>query len=173
MLDRFEAGFNRLTLVLASCVALSIGFFAVSIPLDLLIRSLQWGNLPWLYEGIEYLLYMGVFLGAPRVLQQRGHVRVDIVITLLPPPVAARLEQALDAAGAIICGLLCYYGVRVTISDYIEDSLPDRLFALPDWWMMAVFSIACLMLVIEFLLRLRRASGVVSEETTATSESGF
>ncbi len=172
-LERFEAGFDRSLVFLASLVAASIGLFAVLIPLDLLIRSLGWGNMWWLYEGIEYALYVGVFLAAPWVLRQGGHVRVDVLISNLPAPVAARMEQALDVIGAVICGALGYYGVRVMIADYIENSLPDKLLIIPNWWMMAVFSSACLMLVIEFLLRVRRARDTLEQEEAAKAEAGF
>ena len=172
-LDRFEAGFDRSLVFFASLVAASIGLFAVLIPLDLLIRSLGWGNMWWLYEGIEYTLYVGVFLAAPWVLRQGAHVRVDVLISNLPAPVAARMEQVLDVIGAVICGVLGYYGVRITIADYIENSLPDKLLIIPNWWMMAVFSVACLMLVIEFLLRVRRARDTLSQEEAAKTEAGF
>lgn len=172
-LDRFEAGFDRTLVFLASLVATSIGLFAVLIPLDLLIRSLGWGNMWWLYEGIEYVLYVGVFLAAPWVLRQGAHVRVDVLISNLPAPIAARLEQALDVIGAIISGTLCYYGVRITITDYVEDSLPDKLLAVPNWWMMAIYSVGCLMLVIEFLLRTRHTGDSLAQEEVAKTEAGF
>ncbi|MBT3536110.1 MAG: TRAP transporter small permease [Rhodospirillaceae bacterium] len=168
-LDRFETSYNRLNLFLAGVVAASIASFAVLIPFDLALRRLGWGNLPWLYEGIEYALYMGVFLAAPWVLQQGAHVRVNVVDTALPPAVAARLEWILNGVGAVICGALAYYGVRSTITDYVDEALPDKLLAFPDWWMMAVFSIACLMLVISFLLRMRHSG----EPTQADDGAGF
>lgn len=173
MLDRFETGYNRLTHFLASLVAVSIALFAILIPFDLLIRRLGWGNLPWLYEGIEYALYAGVFLGAPWVLQQRAHVRVDIIATALPEGVAARLEQGLNAVGAIISGALCYYGVGATITDFIEDSKPDKLLVIADWWMMGIFSVACLMLVIGFLLRLRHRGDATAGDDPAVVKARY
>ncbi len=88
----------------------------------------------------------------------------------LPKPLAARLEQALDAGGALICAGLCYYGTRATITAFVEDSKPDKLLVIADWWMMLVFATACLMLVIGFLLRLRRAS---EEDRPTVSEARF
>ena len=127
----------------------------------------------WLYEGIEYSLYVGVFLAAPWVLRQGAHVRVDVLISNLPAPAAARMEQVLDVFCAVICGVLGYYGVRITITDYIENALPDKLLIIPSWWMMAVFSVACAMLVIEFLLRVRRARESLDQEELAKTEAGF
>ncbi len=166
-LDRFEAWYSRLNLFLAGLVAASIASFAVLIPFDLALRRLGWGNLPWLYEGIEYALYMGVFLAAPWVLQQGAHVRVNVVDTALPPSIAARLDWAMNGVGAMICAALLYYGVRSTITDYVDEALPDKLLVIADWWMMLVFSIGCLMLVISFLLRMRHPSELLSPDDSA------
>jgi TRAP-type C4-dicarboxylate transport system permease small subunit len=172
-LDRFEAGFDRVMVFLASLAAASIGLFAILIPLDLLLRILGWGNMWWLYEGIEYTLYVGVFIAAPWVLRQGAHVRVDVLVSNLPRAVAARMEQALNVAGAVISGALCYYGALIMVADIAENSIPDKLLIIPNAWMMAVFSLAFLMLVIEFLLRIRRAGEALDQEETAKTEAGF
>ncbi len=173
MLERFEAGFGRLVLGLAALVAISIAAFAILIPLDLLIRNLGWGNMPWLYEGVEYALYVGVFLGAPWVLHERQHVRVDVVVSALPSRLASRLEQAMDAAGAAICAALAYYGIRATVTDFVQGSVPDKLLVIADWWMMLVFAFAFVLLLIEFVLRLRRARIAAAGEAAKGSEAGF
>lgn len=170
ILDRFEAGFERLMIFFASLVAISIALFAILIPLDLFIRSVGLGNMWWLYEGIEYVLYAGIFLGAPWVLREGAHIRVDVLVATLPKKLSARLEQALDVFGAVICAVLTFYGVRSMIEDYVENSLPDKLLVVPDWWLMLIFSFAFAMLVVEFLLRLRRAHGEEEAETPGSSE---
>ncbi len=169
-LDRFEAGFDRLMVFFASLVAVSIALFAILIPFDLFIRSVGWGSMWWLYEGIEYALYAGIFLGAPWVLKEGAHVRVDVLVATLPKKISARLEQALDLVGAAICAALTYYAVRSMIADYLEDSLPDKVLVIDDWILMLVFSVAFTMLTIEFLLRLRRVHG---EPDAENPEAGF
>jgi hypothetical protein len=64
--DTFEAGLGRLTRFLAVLVAISIGLITVLIPLNLLLVKTQLGGLWWLYEAVEYALYVGVFIGARR-----------------------------------------------------------------------------------------------------------
>lgn len=170
MIDRFEAGFKRLNEYLAALVALSIGAFAILIPLDLLMRNAGWGNMPWLYEGIEYALYFGVFLGATWVLQHNAHVRVDVVTSALRPKTAQALETLVDLFGAVLCGVLCYYGTRAAIQDYIDMNIPEKDLKLPSWYLMAAFAATFLFLAVEFLLRARRAILGREEEK---SETGF
>ncbi len=170
ILDLFEAGFEQVNRFIAALVALSIGVFALLIPIDLFLRKLGWGNLPWLHEGAEYALYVGVFLSAAWVLNKGAHVRVDIVIAALPGPVALRLEKLLDIGGALLCAAMCYCGLAGMISEFDLGTLPDKDLRIPNWYMMLVFAASFALLAIEFLLRYRRA-GKAGE--IASSEAGF
>jgi TRAP-type C4-dicarboxylate transport system permease small subunit len=157
ILDRLESWFTAFNTFVAALVAMSIGAFALLIPFDLVLRKLKWGNLPWLGEGIEYALYLGVFLSAAWVLQKGAHVRVDIIVAALPKHMAMRLEKALDLFGAILCAVLCYYGITAAIIEYVDRTLPDKDLRIDNWYMMAAFALSFAMLAVEFLFRIRRA----------------
>jgi TRAP-type C4-dicarboxylate transport system permease small subunit len=172
-LDRFERGFIVLSKFFAGLVALSIGLIALLIPLDLLIRSLEWGNMPWLHEGIEYTLYAGVFLGAPWVLQQGAHVKVDILIEYLPKKISQRIEIIIDLIGFFICLLLCYYSLIGSIDAFIDQATPDKLLKIANWKMIFIFTISFLMLAFEFLLRIRRAKKSRETQQTMPKDVGF
>jgi TRAP-type transport system small permease protein len=165
--ESFEAGFKRLTLFLAALVALSIGLIAILIPLNLFLIKFQLGSMWWLYEAVEYALFVGVFIGAPWVLQKGAHVRVDVVLSALPRLQAVRLERIIDVAGGALCLVLCYYGVRATVIEFQAGTLPDKDLRIANWSMTAVFAFSFLALAIEFLFRFRRASDIVAEEKAA------
>ena len=167
-IDRFEVGFDRLLTFLAALVAISIALIAVGIPLNLLLVKMQWGSIWWMYEAVEYALYVGVFIGAPWVLRQGAHVRVDVVTAALPSNLSVWLEQALDVAGALLSLLLCFYGLRAAISEFEDGTLPDKDLRIANWYMLAVFALSFLLLAIEFLLRMRRAG-----DEAGSSKAGF
>ncbi len=172
-LDQFEAAFNKLTLLLAASVAMSIGLIAVLIPLNLFLLKTHLGSIWWLFEGVEYALYFGVFLGAPRVLQQGAHVRVDIVISALPKPAAARLDRILDGAGFALCMLLCFYGLRAVLSEYQDGTMPDKDLRIANWIVLSGFAGSFLLLAIEFLLRMRPERVLTAGKEAAVGETGF
>lgn len=172
-LDLFETGFNRLLLVLAALVAASIGSIAVLIPLNLFLLKFQLGNIWWLYEAVEYALYVGVFIGAPWVLQQGAHVRVDVLTASLPEDLSLRLERFLDVAAATICIVLCVYGARSAISEFHDGTLPDKDLRIETGYMMLVFSGSFILLAIEFLLRLRGVRVDRPDEKSPSADSGF
>jgi len=172
-LDRFEAGFNRAMLFLAWLVAASIGLIAVLIPLNLFLVKFHIGSLWWLYEAVEYALFFGVFLGAPWVLRQGAHVRVDVFAAALPRRAAARLEQIVDLAGATLCGFLSVYSTRAAISEFQDGTYPDKDLRIQTWYIVAVLALSFALLTIEFLLRLRRARRVAQTEAAAARQTGF
>jgi TRAP-type C4-dicarboxylate transport system permease small subunit len=164
-LDTVERGFSGFLGALIGVVALSIGLIAFAIPLNLLLVKMHWGNLWWLHEAIEYALYVGVFIGAPWVLQQGAHVRVDILLSNLPKKAAVWLERFVDVSGLGLCLALCYYGIRMCISEFQDGTLPDKDLRIPTGYMMMVFASSFFLLGVEFALRLRRrAQGTLSEQ---------
>jgi TRAP-type C4-dicarboxylate transport system permease small subunit len=158
---------------LATLVAASIGLFAVLIPLNLFLIKFQLGSIWWLYESVEYALYFGVFIGAPWVLQQGAHVRVDVLTSALPKAAAARVEQAIDIVATVLCAVLCFYGARITISEFEDGTLPDKDLRIETGYMMAIFTLSFVLLGIEFLLRLRRAREIVDKDEGAAAGSGL
>lgn len=173
IIDTIEAGYNRFLRFLISLVAISIGLFAVLIPINLLLIKQQWGALWWLNESIEYALYVGVFIGAPWVLQQGAHVRVDVFISLLPRRAAVQMERLLDLIGAALCCVLCFYGTRAAMMEFVDGTLPDKDLRIANWYMMAFFALSFFLLALEFLFRLRRARAIVDEEAANTTKAAF
>lgn len=172
LIDQFEAAFERLLSLIAGLVAISIALIAIGIPLNLLLIKMQWGSIWWMYEAVEYALYVGVFIAAPWVLRQGAHVRIDVVTANLPHALAVRLEQALDGFGAALCIVLCVYGVRAAVWEFQDGTLPDKDLRIANWYMLAVFAAAFALLAVEFLLRMRRAAALLESETGA-SKAGF
>jgi len=172
-LDTVESVFNGFIRFLISLVAASIGLFAILIPFNLLIVKTQLGALWWLNEAIEYALYVGVFIGAPWVLQQGAHVRVDVLVTALPDKLAVQMERFLNLAGAAICIVLGVYGFRGGLLEFTFGTLPDKVLRIPNWYMLAVFSGSFFLLALEFLFRVRRAGAIVEEETEPPTKAAF
>ena len=172
-LDKFETHFIRLTHFFAALVAISIGLFAIFIPLNLFIIKAQIGSIWWLNGSIEYALYFGVFAGAPWVLQQGAHVRVDIVTASLPPSAATKLDTIINLFGAALCILLCVYGVRAGINEFINETMPDKDLRVANWVVVSFFAFSLAMLTTEFLLRLRKNRVLKIGDDEHASDAGF
>ena len=128
MLDLFESGFNRLAVFLAAIVALSIAAIAVMIPLNLVLVKTGSTGIWWLFEGVEYALYFGLFLGAPWVLQQNAHVKVDLLLAALSGG-TAKLNICNAGGFALYLTTLPARGVV----EYEDGTLPDKDVQIYNW----------------------------------------
>ena len=155
-LDTFEFYFFKLTAFFAALVAISIGLMALLIPLNLFIIKAHIGSMWWLNGAIEYALFFGVFAGAPWVLQQGAHVRVDVLTSSLSHEAGLVLDNIINLIGACLCVVLCFYGTRAGITEFIDQTLPDKDLRIPNWIIVVFFAFSFLMLTIEFLLRFRK-----------------
>ena len=172
-LDTFEYFFLKLTVLFAALVAVSIGLMALLIPLNLIIIKAHIGSMWWLNGAIEYALFFGVFAGAPWVLQQGAHVRVDVLTSSLSKDAALILDDIINLIGAFICIILCFYGTRAGITEFIDQTLPDKDLRVPNWIVVAFFAFSFLMLAIEFLLRFRKTRLLTVGVDKIKAEVGF
>lgn len=146
---------------LAYGVGVAFGIGTALIALDVALRNLAGTGFPWLIDAIEYGLFAGTFLAAPWVLREGAHVRVDIVVTTLPPRSAHFLETFADLIGLAVCVILLWYGVKVTLTALALGSMVLKSIIFPEWWALAVVPLSSLLLAVEFVLRLYRAHDAV------------
>ncbi len=151
---------ERLITILGNLVGLIIAAVAILISLEVFMRNTGLGGIDWLNEAIEYSFYVGTFAAAPWALHQGAHVRVDLVLNLLPKRAAVAVEKLADAVGAGICLVLVYYGIQSVLHAYVSNSIQYKTLAVPEWPLFAVVPICALLLAVEFVARFARAAQV-------------
>jgi TRAP-type transport system small permease protein len=144
--------------------ALLLGVLALLVPADVVARNLGWGTLPWILEVSEYCLPLATFLVAPWLLSRSEHVRVDVLVTLLPRRVARVLDVLADAAGLAVCAVFVVYGIRAVTGSAQQGALVIKSVVFPEWWLFAPVPVSFAFLAVEFLRRLavrepRRGAG--------------
>ena len=151
--------FDRLIDLLAFFACVLICLLTGSVALDVILRALDMGSMPWALEGSEYMLYGVTFFGAPWVLRSGGHVSVDVLLQQMPARVARFFELVADIAGIVVSLFLVYYGIKVTVVSYNEHVVIYRTLVFPEWWILWVMPLTALCLVGEFIRRLARSLG--------------
>jgi len=143
--------------VLTACgflVGLTIVIIAVLISLDVLLRNLELYSSGALLELTEYALFITTFVGAPWVLWQGSHVRVDLVLTVVSAAVARALELVADAAGLFFSAVMGWHGFSVALVSFQRGDLIVKELVVPEWTLMVFVPLSCLLLVIEFARRM-------------------
>lgn len=151
---------------------LLIGLFAVAIATDLFMRLLRVGNLPGMQEIIEYTLYFAIFLCAPWLLRTGAHVRVDLVLSSVPKPVARGMEVMLDLIGILMCLTLGYYAASSAIDAYFSNSYERKWFTVSNAFLRSFLIVSFTFLTLEFIYRLLRLPDP-EKEARAGSQGGF
>lgn len=168
------AFYEKLLDLTGTLVGLLIALMAAMISLEVLMRNIGMGGISWLNETIEFGLYAITFAAAPWALHQGAHIRVDLVLTILPRTLAVAVEIIADLVGVAICLALFYYGVEAVIDAWVDNTIQYKNLAWPEWALFAVVPVFIILMAAEFLARALRAlrSGRLTEPEAATTE-GF
>ena len=96
----------------------------------------------------EYVLLYSTALAAPWLLRTNEHVAMVIVTMALPRGARKILERTMALVGAIVCLIVCWYALKVTIS---VQGLEIRSFEMPRWMVYAPLPVGFFLLALEFL----------------------
>jgi TRAP-type C4-dicarboxylate transport system permease small subunit len=157
-MERWSRRYGRVldALLLAACFLLLA--MTVMIGIDVASRNLGGGGVAVANELSEYILYLMTLLAAPWLLRQGQHIRVDIILRVLPARVGWLLEWLGDIVGFLCCLYFVWYGVGVTVASHAAGAVSIKTLVTPEWWMLAPLPVSFLLLAIEFIFRMHRLS---------------
>jgi TRAP-type C4-dicarboxylate transport system permease small subunit len=162
--------FGRLLDALAVIAARLLFAMVVIVPGDIILRNLTRSGLHWANEVSEYALYVMTLLAAPWLLRRGQHIRLDLLLTIVPPRIAWSMEVAGDSLGLIVSLVLTRYGFAMAYDSLRLGSITIKNLVFPEWWLLAPLPITFLLLAIEFVFRLHRLiSGDRARRIEATS----
>ena len=156
VMERLSGWYGRLLdgLMLVACLLL-LGM-AVMIGADVVSRNIGAGGVAVSNELSEDILYLMTLLAAPWLLRQGQHIRVDIILRVLPTRVAWMLEWLGDIIGLFCCCYFVWYGTLVTVASYSAGSIIIKTLITPEWWTLAPLPVGFVLLGIEFIFRMHR-----------------
>ena len=102
---------------------------------DVILRNLGLQGIPWSNEVSEDILYLVTLMTGPWLLRQGRHIRVDIVLKVLPPRRAWQLEWVGDLLGLACCLYFVWYGAKATIASYLTAAVSIKTLVMPEWWL--------------------------------------
>jgi TRAP-type C4-dicarboxylate transport system permease small subunit len=145
-------------------------FMTVMIGADVLLRNIDAGGIPPSNELSEDILYLITLLAAPGLLRRGQHIRVDIVLQVLPHPIGWLLEWVGDVVGLICCLIFVWYGADVAAASFFDGSVSSRRWCC-EWWLLAPMPLAFALLALEFGFRIPTGAGRTAAARDAVSAS--
>ena len=150
---RFLAG-----LALTGCAVLLLTMLVICT--DVLLRNVRivpgMLGVPWANEVTEYALYLITVLTAPWLLRQGQHIRIDVLLRVIPRRLAWYCEWAVDLIALACCVTIAFYGVKAVLSSHAIGGTIVKVLSLPEWWLLAPLPAAFALLAIEVLFRMQR-----------------
>jgi TRAP-type C4-dicarboxylate transport system permease small subunit len=160
VIDRLSGAYGRLLagLALAGC-AILLGMMLI-IVIDVGLRNLAISGLPrglaWSNEISELMLYLITMCVSPWLLRQGQHIRVDIVLRVIPPGIAWYLEWVGDLICLACCVVFAWVGTQAAWSSYASGAVNIKTLVTPEWWALAPLPFVFVLLAIEMIFRMLR-----------------
>ena len=87
----------------------------------------------WQTEAVTYLMIAATMLGLPYVQHLKGHVNVDLLPMLLPPPVRKVLVALTLIATAAVAATMAWYGYELFHISFQRNWKSDTVWGVPLW----------------------------------------
>lgn len=151
-----DALFDRLLNALAWIAAAILAAATLAVGLDVLVRVTRLGSWPWVTEATEYGMMIATFLGAPWVLRESAHVKIDFVLERMNPRLRRFADWAANLIGLVICAVVLGFGTLALLRSFRAGSKIFQQFTIPEWWTLAFLPLCFVLLTIELIRRLAR-----------------
>src|SRR5262245_48855674 len=169
IMTKLSALFGRLFDAFAALAALILLAMVLAVTADIALRNLTRGGFVWANEVSEYALYLITLLTAPWLLRRGQHIRLDLILAMLPARMVWMVEAAADAIGFVVCLVLVRYGAVMTYDSWRTGSITIKNLVFAEWWLLAPLPVAFALLAIEFVFRFHRVLGERARRLEATS----
>jgi TRAP-type C4-dicarboxylate transport system permease small subunit len=171
-MTRLSALLGRLFDLFATAAAVTLLAMVALVTADIVLRNTLGTGFAWSNEVTEYALYLITLLTAPWLLRRGQHVRIDMMLVIVPPRVAWICEAAADIIGLAASLVLVWYGTVMTVQSARLGSLTIKNLVFPEWWLLAPLPVCFALLAVEFIFRFHRLMGAPRERRVeATSVS--
>jgi len=158
MTTKFGAIFDRTLDVFFVLAGILLGFATLSVAVAIVSRyffATPWG---WVTEICEYILLFIAFLIGAWVLKHEEHVKMDLIVNLLPVKVQNILHTITSLISAGVCLTIAFFAGRVTWGLYTTKAFTYTILELPKFIFTSVIVIGAGLLFVQFL---RRAYGFI------------
>ena len=141
-----------LLIILASALLV---FMMCAVCYDVIARYFFNSPTTWVGEISGIILLFLPFLIGGWVLKKDGHVKMDLLLDMMPPRTQIVLRIITSFMALLTCLILCYYGIRISWQLYENNYFTDTYLRLPKGPLIAVIPLGFLLLLVQFVRKIR------------------
>ncbi|WP_428929285.1 TRAP transporter small permease [Marinibacterium sp. SX1] len=139
---------SRLLFLLACLLVAAI---VCVVTYDVVSRNLGLTTIVWAVNSVEYAMLHITFLCFPWLVRTRGHVCVEIALTMMP----AGLRRAWEAMLMVLAAAICFYMAwrsGLSLADTLASGAYEvRSFDMPMWLLYSTMPVGFLVGGLQFL----------------------
>ena len=128
-------------------------FMGASVVFEVVMRYFVNRPTRWVVEFSEYMLLSMAFLAGGWVLRSEGHVKIDVLVEVLPPRVQTILHRTTSWVGALVTGLFFGFSAAFTWETWQSGEVLFRAVHVPKWMVLLVIPVGLLLLTLQFVRR--------------------
>ncbi len=155
ILRKVDRIYDRSEAVLAIVAGALLIFLGLATVYEVIMRYFLNSPTIWTVEISRFTLVYITFLGAAWVLKQEGHVKVDIVLNQLNPRTQSLLNVITSVISAIVCLIVTWYAVKVTVDSFQIGYRMDTVLRTPQYIVLAIIPVGTFFFFVRFLKRAR------------------
>ena len=152
-LTKAAGAFDRVLDIAAILAAALIVFQMLSVSIQVIVRYFVGLSPTWVIDVSAIMLLYMTFLAAAWVLRIDGHVRMDLVVSLLKPKHQSFLNAFTSIVGTLICATVFWYSSKCTWLNYQSGYLTATFLETPKWIILGIIPVGSFLLIIQFLRR--------------------
>lgn len=159
-LGAFDAALRGLNWVIVALA--SAALVAACVILSYSVAARYFWKIPtyWQDEAAVFLLVGATFMSSAFVQQQRGHVAIGALVSVLPPGLNRVRALLVDVASLAFCGFFAWKSFGLLHEAWVDGQVSSSTWAPPLWIpysLMAVgMSLLCLQLMVQVAAGLTR-----------------
>lgn len=140
---------DKCNLVLAAVAGFIILLLILAVSFSTLSRALFNKPFSFLTDYSTYSLLFIAFLGAPWLMQQRGHTCLDIVTNALPARARQIWIGVTEIVLAVMSVILVVVGFQLTRTAFTGHTTLTDTFGTPKWILLSCIPVGCFFLAIQ------------------------
>ncbi|MBR1251500.1 TRAP transporter small permease subunit [Bradyrhizobium sp. AUGA SZCCT0169] len=158
-MDVLDRSIGKLCLALVSLAcALLFGMMLV-ICVDVFLRNVAVPGMPRGFalasDLSESAIYLMTLLVAPYLLRSGRHIRIDLLLHMVPARIGWLMELLAACAMLVCCLAIVWYGFIVTARSAGGNAMLIKTVVYPEWWILVPLPCVFVLLSLEAIFRLR------------------
>jgi len=155
-LNKAEIIFDKIIDYMLMASAAIVVLDALAVSADVILRKAIGFTWAPLYEIITYSLLWMTFLGTTAIMRMNSHVKMDSLTGQLSPKTEALLNSITHCVCVLLAGVMLFYTIKLTITDYQTDFILASILNPPKWPIEIIIPIGFFMLFVQLI---RNAKG--------------